>query len=516
MTSVPGPAFRAHLATLDRETATAFVAAVYAARGWAVDRDGDGLRATPPGTDRPRRLVVRVGGGESEGWRGSGREGDGTDPVHVDAATLQELVAYALPAAERTRLCREFLGREFEAVDASPAVGRADVESDDAAREATNAGATRREGEGGKGSGPATASTDDGGRAADADTEHGAGSDANGDGRTGTTRRERLVRAGVVVIAFSLVLGGVVAAAGPGLAGSAAVFDGNGTADDAGTGAAEDGPVTDAPSPAGLDGDGIGNARRLADAHEAALDGRSFRLRIVHREFVDGDLRGVAHERAVVAATGRYRSEVRRLGTVDHGATVIGEAATYSDGERRYVRSAGGDGDAAGESPTLRLRTTMATTEPNRFVDRTERYVRWYLGVRESRRVGTVERNRTTLYVIDFEGDPWPGATDVSGRALVDETGVVREIRRTHVPRGNRSVRIETVVRITPDRVRVTRPSWVPTDEPRHGVVNYSETGDRNDTDAEIPRPPRDPSAVDASPPAPPRASPPAVVRRDR
>ena len=511
MPSPPGASFRARLSTVDHETATAFVAAVYAARGWAVDRSGGDLRATPPGADRSRRLVVRVGDGEDAG--GETDAVDGTDPISVDAATLHELVAYALPAADRTRLCREFLDSEFEAFDAPPTADREDTGAEDTRdnmpRAAADTGWTRRE-RGGEASAPEPA--DDGG-IEDAIPDCDGKSNASEGARETTTRRGRLVRAGVVVVALSLVLGGIVTVAGPGLTGSAAaVLGGAGTTDDAGWQGDGGQSVVNGSSRPGLDGNGVGNARRLADAHENALDDRSFRLRIAYREYDDGDIRGVAHERAVVAASGRYRSEVARVGTVDHGSTVIGAAATYSDGERRYVRSSDGSGDAAGESPTVRSRRTLTATEPSRFVDRTERYVRWYLSVNESRHAGTIDRDGTTLYVVDFEGDPWPAATDVSGRALVSETGVVREIRRTHIPRRDRSVRIEVVVRLTPEPVRVTRPDWALTDEPRHGVESYNGTAGGNDTDVEVPRPPRNASAVDTSRSVPP--SMPAVVTR--
>jgi len=500
MPSPPGASFRARLSTVDHETATAFVAAVYAARGWAVDRSGGDLRATPPGADRSRRLVVRVGDGEDAG--GEADAVDGTDPISVDVATLHELVAYALPAADRTRLCREFLDSEFEAFDAPPTADRVDTGADDTRdnmpRGAADTGWTWRE-RGGEASAPEPA--DDGG-IEDAIPDRDGKSNASEGTRETTTRRGRLVRAGVVVVALSLVLGGIVTAAGPELTGSAAsVLGGVGTTDDAGgQGNGGQSVVNGSPRP-GLDGNGVGNARQLADAHENALDDRSFRLRIAYREYDDGDIRGVAHERAVVAASGRYRSEVARVGTVDHESTVIGAAATYSDGERRYVRSA--DGDVADGGPTVRSRGTMSAAELRRFVDRTERYVQWYLSVNESRHAGTIERDGTTLYVVDFEGDPWPAATDVSGRALVSETGVVREIRRTHVPRRDRSVRIEVVVRITPEPVRVTRPDWVPTDDPRHGVESYNGTAGGNDTDGEAHRPPRNASVVGTSRPIP-------------
>jgi hypothetical protein len=495
MPSPPGASFRARLAALDHETATAFVAAVFAARGWAVDRRGDDLRATPPGADRPRRLLLHLGTGERADAGADANAADGVDPIRVDAAMLHELVAYALPAAERTRLCREFLDDEFGAFDAPPPADRVDAGTRREPRDSTSRGTaeTCRNRDGGSSGSAPTAD----GRSGNESPDHDGGSSASGDART-MTRRERRVRAGVAVVALSLVLGGIVTAAGPGLSGAAAILDGDATTGDAGAQADEGQLAANGSWPPGLDGSGVGNARRLADAHEAALDGRSFRLRIVFREYDDGSMRGVAHERAVVAASGRYRSEVRRIGTVAHGSTVIGAAETYSDGERRYVRSAGGDGDAAGESPTHRPRSTMATTEPTRLVDRTERYVRWYLGVNESRLVGTVDRDGTTLYAIDFEGDPWPAATDVSGRALVSETGIVREIRRTYVPRSDRSVRIEMVVQITPEPVDVPRPDWVPADGSRHG-----ETAGGNDTDRAASRPPRNASAVDASRPVP-------------
>ena len=463
MTSVPGPAFRDHLAELDRETATAFVAAVYEARGWTVssgDEDGDvALLATPPQSDHTRRLVVCVGG--TADCNGEA----GIDRTVVDAATLYELLAYALPPSDRDRLCRAFFDRKFESIGAPPAA----AESPD--REAPTGTASPEP----TVTGAAGCARDAGTTEPDGDGSENAGTKADEEGSAtataSTTRRERIVRAAGVVVALSLIFGGIVTAAGPALTESAATtFGGDGPASDDGSAAGNQSVDAGTPPP-GLDGDGVEHAGHLADAHEAALSNRSFRLHIVHREFVDGALRGVASERAVVTASGRYRSETRRLGQVDYSSEVIGDGATYSNGVRRYVRS-DDVGDAANESPRLQLRTTMTAADPNRVVDRTERYVQWYLSVESSRLAGTVERDGTTLYVLDFERDPWSGATDVSGRALVSETGVVREIRRSYVPRSDQSVRVETVIRITPGPVEVTRPGWVPPREPRHRGID--------------------------------------------
>jgi hypothetical protein len=483
MTSVPGPAFRDHLAELDRETATAFVAAVYEARGWTVssgDEDGDvALLATPPQSDHTRRLVVCVGG--TADCNGEA----GIDRTVVDAATLHELLAYALPPSDRDRLCRAFFDREFESIGAPPAAAEPpdrDDRTDTASHETAVTGAAGRARDAGT-TDPDPSAADAGGVAGtaeqtaepDGDGSENAGATADEEGpataTASTTRRERIVRSAGVVVALSLIFGGIVTAAGPALTESAATtFGGDGPASDDDSAPGNQSIDADAPPP-GLDGDGVEHAGRLADAHEAALSNRSFRLHIVHREFVDGELRGVANERAVVTASGRYRSETRRLGQVDYSSEVIGDGATYSNGVRRYVRS-DDVGDAANESPRLQLRTTMTAADPNRVVDRAERYVQWYLSVESSRLAGTVERDGTTLYVLDFERDPWSGATDVSGRALVSETGVVREIRRSYVPRSDQSVRVETVIRITPGPVEVTRPGWVPPREPRHRGVD--------------------------------------------
>ena len=71
--------------------------------------------------------------------------------------------------------------------------------------------------------------------------------------------------------------------------------------------------------PRGVDATGVTNAAALADAHEATLSNRSYRLTITYLEFEDGELRGAAHEQAscsqrsdlpTVRVTGRVHSVV--------------------------------------------------------------------------------------------------------------------------------------------------------------------------------------------------------------
>jgi hypothetical protein len=228
-------------------------------------------------------------------------------------------------------------------------------------------------------------------------------------------------------------------------------------------------PAVEGPFPPGVGEAGIDDPSRLADAHEASLSGRSFRMRIAHREFVDGTLRGVAHERVTVAGPDRYRSDVYRLGRLDHDSTAVATRSSYRNGTTRFVRVNGSAADADAES--LRIEAT----EPDRFADRSERYVRWYLSVDGSRITGSEERDGTTLLRITLDGDPWPGTSNLTGWALVDRQGTVRMVHREYTPTRDPSVRIETTVRIDPDEATVTRPEWVDAERNATAVVDYGE-----------------------------------------
>jgi hypothetical protein len=265
-------------------------------------------------------------------------------------------------------------------------------------------------------------------------------------------RSEWLGRVAVVGLALSLALGGVVTATGSSGVDigspAAAVFGGNGTetaADESATA-----------FPRGVDETGVTNAAALANAHEATLSNRSYRLTVTYREFEDGELRGVAHERAVVASPDRYRSRVRRLGSLGHEETVVASGSMYANGSVGYTRT--GDG--------VRKRTAVRSTlgssaEAVSFVDRTERTIQWYLSANETRIVGRTERNETTTYRIAFVGDPWPESRNVTGRARIDETGLVRELYRSYTPAIEPGVRVEVTIRIVPGPVTVTRPGWL-------------------------------------------------------
>ncbi|WP_251341392.1 hypothetical protein [Haloplanus halophilus] len=468
MTAVPGPAFRECLDALDDEAFAAFTAAAYEARGWDVERTDGGLRATPPRAERPRRLAIR----DPEDDR------DATDGV-VDAAALHRLVAYGLAPADRTRLCREFLDRDPESFERRPADGTADADDDvtSADDDATSADDDRTSGDDSAGSGGtpgrASAAVEGDGdrnreRSATGDGDDpGDDGGTNGDGDAAGGRRRLVRRATAIglVVAFAIGVGVAALGASDGV-GAAAVLGGNGAGGD-GTATNATGPNATGPNatatnatayPPGVDETGITDASALADAHEAVLSNRSYRLRVTYREFADGELRGVAHERAVVASPDHYRSRVGRLGTVNHESQVVASGSMYANGTVGYVRTDEGVRQRREGRPAIGLQSA----ETVGFVDRTERIVRWYLSVDDSRIVGRTERDGTTTYRIAFADDPWRESRNVTGWARVDGSGLVRELHREYTPSSAPAVRIEVTVRVRPGPVTVTRPAWAP------------------------------------------------------
>jgi len=474
MTRTPREAFRDRLDGLDPEERIAFVEAVYDARGWETKRaDGD-LWVTPPGTENSRRV--------------GGRPEDGTD-----ADELRRMVLYAVDEAVRERLCRQFLGCDpsdlagtAESGGDRDSTSTSNPESPGDGRErtirhdATTAGAGRRqtgsaatpqdvedrdERASGSGSdGDATAATGRGTGVADSDDAGGGDGDIDADASISTARWI------AVGLALVVVVGGFVAAAGPGLTSSADEAPGdagtNGTtADEAAVMTREGRPVApdwrgvaanEDRTPPGVNSTTVTDASRLADAHEAALSEGTYHLDITYREYADGELRGVANERAAVASADRYRSRVHRLGALRHDSSVVASGSMYADGSTGYVRT----GEGVRERTEIRPRISSSADSVG-FTDRTERFVRWYLSVDHSRIVAVTDRSGTTHLRIAFASDPWPESRNVTGWARVDETGLVHELHREYTPASEPNVRIEVTIRIEPGPVTVTRPAWM-------------------------------------------------------
>jgi hypothetical protein len=477
---LPGPAaFRELLRGLDSEQLTAFVAAVYEARGWATERDGDDVLVRPGGERDWRRLAVdpadfRSVDADRVVVPTLADEPNADADRLLDAADILELLRYAVDDDARTRLFREFFDREptaFEGSNGRPSQSEA-IESSTAAASA---------------SAPPPSSAVD---AVDRDDDAPDAVDRDDDAPVADPSR-RFGRRLAVAVAVLLVVGGVAVAVGPTLVPSSgdgddpdAAVGGNastatptataGPTDDDG----DEPPPTadtvavDGPLPPGVGPSGIENASALVAAHEAALDGRSYRLSVVAREFVGGRPTAVARERTVVEGPARYRSDVRVIGTFRQEPRAIGTVSTYANGTTRFVRlTADTDADGtirftergnesgAAEGPGWRSVAADPAVDP--FANRTATHLRAVLDVDDAAIVGSFERDGTTYVWIDLRRRP-PGGTDAIDSVLVDEHGLVREVRHeyAYLPAEASTVRTVTTVRIYPANVTASPPSW--------------------------------------------------------
>ena len=188
--------------------------------------------------------------------------------------------------------------------------------------------------------------------------------------------------------------------------------------------------------PPGVTADGSIDEGVLANAHARAVTGQSYRLTITHRELVDGRETAYRRETVFVAAPNRYRTELTGAGRLQHSTLSIASVEAYADGSSRFERQVTDDGfDRAPPRPqTVR----GVRNGEGRYADRVEDYIEWYLSVSESSIVDIVERNGTRYFWLTLGADPYVGVENSSGSALVDENGVVHEVRRQYdVPRSD-------------------------------------------------------------------------------
>jgi hypothetical protein len=464
MARAPGEPFRDRLAGLGPETLTAFVAAVYDARGWTVtDEGGDGERLVwPPGTERPRRLAVHAGDDPTVTLH----DDAGDDATTLDAADLRRMVRYALDDADWARLCREFFECDPEAV----VLSAPPTESTPTDTAGTDRGGTERESAVDDGTEPPRESR----RAPDTDADAAAAAartddDGDDDGTAATWSATRVVAAGLAV---ALIVAGVVAA-GPALTSSGSDGDGAALGDDNGTetespntvrpaappnvmdregrpvapGGGEEVSVPE-PRPPGVGAGGVDNVSAMVAAHEAALSNRSYRLSVDHREYADGRPTGVVRERTVVESSTRYRSDVTWLGVVRQDPPAVGEASTYADGSGLYIRLS--------EEPGSTI-ITYADSDRDRFARRTASYLRETVSGSDLRIVDAVRYGGTTWVWITV------GRDDAVGSLLVDGDGLVHELHYeyTHRPSDGPPVHVEVTMRVTPANVTATPPPWL-------------------------------------------------------
>ena len=466
MGPIPRSEFVRLVRGLSTESFVEFVADVWRARGRSVIRRHGALYATDPATDETERLRVSAAGGP-EDQVGTGESSPDVDRVvtvsvrrdrpaaasdepTVDVDDLYRLLKYALASTAADRLARKYFDRPFYRTAPPTAT---DVESSEQTAEVGSSAARLR-------------------RAFDS---------------TDTSRG--LVLAGVLILLLAGVLGAtamqITPTDSPGDADPEAADRDPGSRT-TGTPTAiqedsretpphrthrgladvgdehqheEEAMVQAEALPPGLGPSGIEDADRLAAAHATALQNRSYRVVFTHREFVFGRSVGLAREVVTVASSTVYRSRVDRVGSLRTDPLIVADRSAYADGEFRYER-------IVRENRTGYLRESPTPWRDglhgrDRYLGRTSTYVRWFLSVEESRIAGTTERDGVRYYWVVTEGEPFPGYPNARGSALIDENGVVHEVRRTYDDPEPRSGEIEIAFRYTQfGNVTVTPPTW--------------------------------------------------------
>lgn len=205
--------------------------------------------------------------------------------------------------------------------------------------------------------------------------------------------------------------------------------------------------------PPGVAPGGVTDEVDLARAHARALEGRSYRVTLVHRETVDGRPAAVRRETVRVANATRYVSTVEGFGDLRREPLVVRDAAAYVNGSLRAERGTGVDGSSFGAAFSAGVGGDPA--------DRVATYVRWFLSVEESRVVDAVERDGRRLYWLVLDGDSYPGVENTTGTALVDGTGLVHEVRRSYDYPSEDGVGATVTVRYDRlDATTVEPPAW--------------------------------------------------------
>jgi hypothetical protein len=214
------------------------------------------------------------------------------------------------------------------------------------------------------------------------------------------------------------------------------------------------------PYPPGLGPDGVIDANTLADTHAKAMTGQSYRWTITHREYVDGRPNAYRRETVYVASSTEYRTELEGAGDLRRADLVVAGVEVYADGETRYERQP--IADEFEDSYTVDPAPVQGVRNgEDAYADRAERYLEWYLSVSESAVVDSFEREGTRYYWVRLGRDPYPGVENSSGSALVDENGVVHELRRQYDVPGEPGVSAVVSLRYTDvGSTTVEPPAW--------------------------------------------------------
>lgn len=416
MAPLDGFEFRRLLRTLDAAAFERFVADLWRARGWTVEREGETLVAEHLTLDDRRSLDVRA----VPWWR------PGTpSPEPTDA----DLLVVNRPAPDGS----------------GSVVGADDLH--DALRYAVDAEA----------------------RADLLETHlHRPGSVAGWAVRR-APRREQL-RPAVVVVALAVLL---VAAAGVAFLPAdqpAAGSDGTGggapvDVSDVGRETPDSFAATQWPGggggyPPGVDGGGITDPAALAAVHEERAGSRPYELRLTVHEFEAGRPVGSYEERIAVRSDWTFVSSVD-AGDADGDYPVISAVEMYSAGNGVFVHV-----DPA-RSMDRQSALRASPGDVAGIENRVEDYLAAALSVNRSSVVETRQIGDTTLHRVNGTGAGADGAVE-SVSAVVSAGGTVHEVRHVRTyPDANRSVVVSLEYAFGP--VIVDPPAWIGNDSTTAG-----------------------------------------------
>lgn len=409
---IPRPAFGKRLRRLDRESFIEFVRALWRARGYDVERDGDQLSVADE-SSRTRLWIHHTT------WRSIGEveppddsvdivvsnRMDGPEqlpdgePTVITAGELRDIALYAIDRPTRDRLFERYLGRSpVVEPNRSRAVGPRGVVAVLAFVIAVLVLAGTAVSIGGPT--PITEMTTDS-NAIGSTTPVTSPADARPDPSATTSTR---------------------------------------TADDS----------SNRSYPPGVTASGITNAELIADRHAELLVGRSYEVVLSYREVEEDQVVGAVQEIVRVQEPTVYASTIQRLDPPMYDPSIIAATAAYADGHRRVTEAA----------PNRSQPVARRAGGEGRFTDRVETYLGWYLTVENSSVVDRVVHAEHTYYWISLGNDPWPGLVDSSGRVLIDDRGLVRYLSVTYRPPDART-RITVGIRYTDvGNTTVTPPEW--------------------------------------------------------
>jgi len=227
------------------------------------------------------------------------------------------------------------------------------------------------------------------------------------------------------------------------------------------TGAAGEGSEPDRydDAPPGVVGPNRVNIHDAAGAFLDELDGESYQLSIAYREYAGGHFTGAHFETLRVESNERYVADVSRVGRTESRPLTVARVDQYADGSVRYLRFGNG---SVGAEPTVAY-------DP--FMFNATQYLGWFLSSENSTIAGRETRGNTTTYRLVTDGDPDPRFTDAHGTVFVTGEGVVRYGRWEYRPGDHPDVRVVFEMQVTDvGSTRVTAPDWVDSEAARTAV----------------------------------------------